>query len=409
MFPAIVLLAVGLWSAAATVNAFRPFRQTLLLFPSLFWSWLVIGLPLQHVALQIVITALLIWWGALDHAAGWVGLVLLASSWIGSAFLVMKTRKSNEIVDTTLDAHGVQRTGIPVAKWRTVLAAPFRGRDVEKIANVPYRRVAGRVLKLDVYRPRDGSVARPVLLYIHGGGWTVGDKREQGLPLLHHMARNGWVCFTANYRLSPGATFPDHLIDVKAALAWIREHGAEYGADPSFVAVSGGSAGGHLAALVGLTENDDRYQPGFESADTSVQAVVPIYGVYDATNRFGAQSDQYLPMLMEPLVIKAFIEDEPNRFREASPLDRVHPDVPPFLIVQGDRDTLAPVVEARAFVDELHKLSNSRVLYMEFPGAQHIFDMFYSYQSAQMVEGVLAFLNHEYAASQRTDGSDSTH
>ena len=409
MFPAIVLVIVGLWSAAATINAFRPFRQTLLLFPSMFWSWLVIGLPLQHVALQIVITGLLIWWGALDHAIGWVGLVLLVASWIGSAFLVVKTRKSSEVVDATLDAHDIARTGIPVAKWRTVLAAPFRGRDIEKIANVPYRSIAGRVLKLDVYRPREGSAGGPALLYIHGGGWTVGDKREQGLPLLHHMARNGWVCFTANYRLSPGATFPDHLIDVKAALAWIREHGTQYGADPSFVAVSGGSAGGHLAALVGLTENDDCYQPGFESADTSVQAVVSIYGVYDATNRFGAQRDQYLSMLMEPLVIKAFIADEPERFREASPLDRVHPDVPPFLIVQGDRDTLAPVVEARAFVDELNKRAHTRVLYMEFPGAQHIFDMFYSYQSAQMVEGVLAFLTHEYAASGGADGSSPAH
>lgn len=408
MFPAILLFIVGLWSVAATFNAFRPFRQTLLLFPSMFWSWLVIGLPLQHVALQMVIAGLLIWWGALDSAAGWIGLVLLAVSWIGSVILVMKTRKSSQVVDAALDAHGISRTGIPVAKWRTVIAAPFRGHDVEKIANVPFRRVAGRVLKLDVYRPSAGATGRPALLYIHGGGWTVGDKREQGLPLLHHMARNGWVCFTANYRLSPGATFPDHLVDAKAALAWIREHGVEYGADPSFVAVSGGSAGGHLAALVGLTENDDRYQPGFESVDTSVQAVVPIYGVYDATNRLGVQSDQYVPLLMEPLVIKAFLADEPERFREASPLDRVHPAVPPFLVIQGDRDTLAPVAEARAFVDALNGQSDVRVLYMEFPGAQHIFDLFYSSQSAQMVEGTLAFLNDEYVASQRSETPEPT-
>mgnify|MGYP001812799401 FL=1 len=408
MIAAIALLIVGLWSAAATINAFRPFRQTLLLFPSMFWSWLVIGLPLQHVALQMIITGLLIWWGALDHALGWIGLALLVASWIGSAVLVMKTRKSRAIVDTTLDAHGIQRTGIPVATWRTFLAAPFRGRDVEKIANVPYRTVAGRILKLDVYRPATGAAGRPALLYVHGGGWTVGDKREQGLPLLHHMARNGWVCFTANYRLSPGATFPDHLVDVKAALTWIREHGVEYGADPSFIAVSGGSAGGHLAALVGLTENEARYQPGFESVDTSVQAAVPIYGVYDATNRFGAQSDQYVPLLMEPLVIKAFLDDEPDKFRDVSPLDRVHAAAPPFLVVQGDRDTLAPVVEARAFVERLSEQSTSRVLYMEFPGAQHIFDLFYSHQSAQMVEGVLAFLNDEYAAAQQSDTQGPT-
>jgi acetyl esterase/lipase len=256
--------------------------------------------------------------------------------------------------------------------------------------------VAGRILKLDVYRGPGNVANRPACLYIHGGGWTVGDKREQGLPLLHSMARNGWVCFSANYRLSPGATFPDHLVDMKAALVWVREHAEEYGADASFVAVAGGSAGGHLAALIGLTEHDARYQPGFESAATSVQAVVPIYGVYDTTNRLGVQSDQYVPLLMEPLVMKAFLEDEPEKFREASPLDQIHPDIPPFLVIQGDRDTLAPVEEARAFVDRLAETSRSSVVYMEFPGAQHIFDLFYSYQSARMVEGVLAFLNDEY-------------
>jgi acetyl esterase/lipase len=400
VFPAILLLILGVWSAAATINAFRPFRQTLLLFPSMFWSWLVIGLPVQHVVAQMVVTGLLIWWGALDHSLGWIGLVFLVASWAGSFLLLMKTRRSRAVVDHALAVHGISRSGKPVPMWRIIIAAPFRGRGVEKISNTPYRTVAGRILKLDVYRGPGEETNRPALLYVHGGGWTVGDKREQGLPLLHHLARNGWVCFSANYRLSPGATFPDHLIDVKAALVWVRQHGAEYAADTAFVAVAGGSAGGHLAALTGLTENDAQYQPNFESADTSVQAVVPIYGVYDTTNRLGVQSDQYVPMLMEPLVMKAFLADEPQKFHEASPVDRVHRDVPPFLVVQGDRDTLAPVEEARAFVDRLTEASRSRVIYMEFPGAQHIFDLFYSNQSAQMVEGVLAFLTAEYSRSE---------
>ena len=111
-----------------------------------------------------------------------------------------------------LASHGIPRSGEPVPTWRIIVAAPFRGRGVEKISNVPYRSVAGRILKLDVYRGPGDVANRPAFLYIHGGGWTVGDKREQGLPLLHHMARNGWVCFSANYRLSPGGTFPDHLV-----------------------------------------------------------------------------------------------------------------------------------------------------------------------------------------------------
>ena len=130
----------------------------------------------------------------------------------------------------------------------------------------------------------------PVLVYIHGGAWVIGDKREQGLPLLHELARRGWVTVTINYRLSPKATWPDHIVDCKRAVAWVREHIAEYGGDPGFIAVSGGSAGGHLSALVALTPGDPAFQPGFEEADASVDACVPFYGVYDMTAGRGTSS-----------------------------------------------------------------------------------------------------------------------
>ena len=96
------------------------------------------------------------------------------------------------------------------------------------------------------------------MLQIHGGGWVIGDKREQGIPLLNHLAADGWVGFNVNYRLSPRAKFPDHLVDCKRALAWIREHADEYGVDPDFIVVTGGSAGGHLSALDGA----HRQRPG---------------------------------------------------------------------------------------------------------------------------------------------------
>src|SRR5690606_10531101 len=148
-----------------------------------------------------------------------------------------------------------------------------RRRGVRTVRNVPYRRVAGKTLRLDVTVPSApvpaGAERHPALMQIHGGGWVIGDKREQGLPLLRHMAAQGWVGFNVNYRLSPGATFPEHLDDLKAALAWIKEHADEYGIDPSFVCVTGGSAGGHLSALLALAESDD------------VAGAVPFYGVYD--------------------------------------------------------------------------------------------------------------------------------
>ena len=162
-----------------------------------------------------------------------------------------------------------------------------RRKGIRVVKNVEFARASGKVLRLDVTIPSApvpaGRTKRPALVQIHGGGWVIGDKREQGIPLLTHMAAQGWVGFNVNYRLSPAATFPDHLVDCKRAIAWIREHADDYGIDPDFICVTGGSAGGHLTALVGTTVGDPRFQPGFEDADTSVAAAVPFYGIYDFT------------------------------------------------------------------------------------------------------------------------------
>ena len=115
---------------------------------------------------------------------------------------------------------------------------------------------------------------------------------------------HGWVGFNIDYRLSPAATFPDHLVDVKRAIAWVREHAAEYGADPDFVCLTGGSAGGHLCALAALTADDPAYQPGFEDADTSVAAAVPFYGVYDLTDSEGIYYSELLEWVLERFVLQ---------------------------------------------------------------------------------------------------------
>ena len=138
---------------------------------------------------------------------------------------------------------------------------------------------------LDIWRRPDldrGGKA-PVLLQVPGGAWMVGSKRQQAYPLMSHLAELGWVCVAINYRLSPRSTWPDQIVDVKRALAWTKEHIAEYGGDPDWVAITGGSAGGHLSSLAALTPNDPQFQPGFEDADTSVRAAVPFYGLYDFT------------------------------------------------------------------------------------------------------------------------------
>jgi acetyl esterase/lipase len=272
-------------------------------------------------------------------------------------------------------------------------------RGIKVTRDVVYRRVAGTVLKLDVVAPADDGANLPAIIQIHGGSWIMGDKREQGWPLLSHLAANGWVCFNLNYRLSPGATFPDHLIDLKAGLAWIREHAEQWGIDPDFIAVTGGSAGGHLAALMGLTANDPEYQPGFEDADTSLQAAVPIYGVYDFTSRLGTNRLPFWYRRLERQIMKAFRDEEPAKFRRASPIERIHADAPPFFVIHGDRDTLAPVEEARYFAGELRNVSKAPVLYAELGGAQHAFDLFCSPRTSHMLVAVLKFLDATHAGA----------
>lgn len=279
----------------------------------------------------------------------------------------------------------------------------FRRAGVKVHKHLLFATVGRQKLYLDVATPEEPSDApRPAVIQLHGGAWVIGDKREQGWPLIGHLAANGWVVFNANYRLSPAATFPDHLVDVKRAIAWVREHAEEWNVDPSFIAVTGGSAGGHLAALAALTANDPKYQPGFEDADTSVQACVPIYGVYDFTNRLGVRREGYRRRLIEPRVMKVRFQDDPDAYHAASPIDQVHPDAPSFLVIHGDRDVLAPVEDARLFVERLREVSRQPVYFAELRGAQHAFDVFCSPRTLRTVTAVHRYLESERAHQRST-------
>ena len=183
-------------------------------------------------------------------------------------------------------------------------------------------------------------------MQIHGGGWVIGDKREQGIPLLDHLAAQGWVGFNVNYRLSPSVAFPEHLIDLKRASPGSRSTPTSTAIDPDFLCVTGGSAGGHLTALVALTANDPRYQPGFEDVDTSVAAAVPFYGIYDFTTA-ARSGHKVVQRFIEPIVMKAFLADDPEAFADASPIHHLRADAPPFFVIHGNKDTLAPVEDAR--------------------------------------------------------------
>lgn len=405
-----LFLLASLIGAWFTYNAYRPrFRGDKRAVISFFAGWLTTELALHHVAWQALATLLFIWAGALQAWPGKLGLLIALVSWVGLYRCYWRARETEAVVESALrnGLNGDYRDHIlpqigdqfsPTVDWRQLaLPFPMRHPEVERVRDIVYRRAAGLNLKLDVYRHRSAPRKCPTLLQIHGGGWVIGSKNEQAIPLMLQMASRGWVCVTADYRLSPHATFPDHLIDCKRALQWVREKGPEYGVDPSFVVVTGGSAGGHLAALMALTGNAPEYQPGFESVDTSLQGCVAFYGVYDFTDRHSVYPNRGIEELLERRVLKASFAEAPDTWHKASPLSCVHPKAPPFFIIHGDLDTLVPVQDARNFAAALRAHSCNPVVYAEIPGAQHAFEIFPSLRTTFAIHGVERFLAYVYS------------
>ena len=402
-------LALAIACAVVVVNAFFPRRDPVLLVPSFFGAWLTIELAPWLLLWEVVVVVVFTAAGAVEGTRGIVALALSAACAIALVVMIVRSRRTRVIMrDVIRDLHLDEGPRFP--RSHVVFPILMRHRKgVTMVRNIPFARYGNKQVKLDVVKPSDARPGelRPGVLQVHGGAWMFGDKRQQGIPLLLHLAANGWVGVNANYRLSPRVAFPEHLIDLKKAIAWYREHAADYGADPGFLCVTGGSAGGHLCALIGLTANDPEYQPGFEDVDTSVRAAVPFYGVYDFTNRNNTWPKRTVQRFFEPMVMKRKLAEDPDAFRKASPLDRVREDAPPFFVIHGDLDTLAPVADARAFVARLREVSRAPVLYAEMRGAEHAFDVFPSYRTARVIEGIERFLHavHEEYRRGRT-GTD---
>jgi acetyl esterase/lipase len=254
----------------------------------------------------------------------------------------------------------------------------------------------GRDNLLDIWRRHDlapGDCA-PVLLQVPGGAWAVNRKRGQAYTLMSRMVELGWICVSINYSRSPRSTFPAHLIDVKRAIAWVRENIADYGGDPDFIAITGGSAGGHLASLAALTPNNPVFQPGFEDADTTVEAAAPYYGVYDFTD-FDNMHEMMLPYL-EHFVLKARYADDPESFVAASPIAYAHSEAPPFFVLHGEKDELVPAGQSRVFCDALRTAGAATVGYAELANAFHAFDITPTVRSRLAADAVADFLGVVY-------------
>lgn len=228
---------------------------------------------------------------------------------------------------------------------------------------------------LDVWRRPDLPPDAPVLLFVPGGAWVQGTRVLQGHTLLSHLVEQGWVCLTMDYRVSPVHRWPRHVEDVNAAIAWARANVDQYGGDREFVAIAGCSAGGHLAALAALTPGDPAFRGELgDDADTTVNAVVGIYGRYDWEDR-STPTRRNFQGFLERVVVRRSQARHPEIFAAASPMARIHEDAPPFFLIHGAQDTIIPVNEARQFHASLAAVSRNSVEYSEIPRAGHAFDL----------------------------------
>ena len=405
-------LVVTAVTAASTLNAYRPLARSgyLSVFAWLF-GMTVTELPLQTLVSQL--GGLALTGHRLTRPVRMLAWLVAGISAVGLLNFSRAGHQANVPLNKALDdglgpsrrtdSAGLWRrpAGAGIAKAPGVLRMLRIYRDYAHDSNISYGEYGGANL-LDIWRrpDLDPDGKAPVLFQIPGGAWTTGNKRGQAHPLMSHLAELGWICVAINYRHSPRNTWPDHIVDVKRSLAWVKEHIADYGGDPSFVAVSGGSAGGHLCALAALSAGDTEWQPGFEDADTSVQACVPFYGVMDMTS--SPEASRYgggLVEMLEKSVMKVKESEHPDVFRDASPTFRVGHDAPPFFVLQGGNDTLVPVETAREFVERLRAVSGQPVAYAELPLAQHAFDVLASLRCQATTSAVGDFLDGARAAA----------
>jgi len=304
---------------------------------------------LVHVAVLVVG----VWAGGWENWGGRVGVLMLGLSMLLLVWVMIRSVLA--IIELR------RMIGGPI--HRATGRARLVGRPVATPPGVCERLGVGwrDELTLDLTRPDDDRRRLPVVVYVHGGGWTGGDPQRQARDLYHTLALDGWAILAIRYPFTPQASVEEQIATVLGAVRWARGGLRDHGIDATHVVLAGGSAGAHLAAMAAL-------DPGHDAG--AVDACVGLYGVYDMANR-NRERAPWTKIRDE--VMLARVSDAPDRYDDVSPLVRVTDDSPPMLIVHGERDTLVPIGEAEQFVAAL--LARDRpVEFVRVGGAEHAFD-----------------------------------
>lgn len=236
--------------------------------------------------------------------------------------------------------------------------------------NLTYAKVGDVDLQLDLATPKDGDGPFPAIVFIHGGGWSGGN-RHAFRSKMEDAARRGYVAATISYRLTQPdketgrgkQPFPAQIHDCKAAIRWLRANANEYKINPQKIGVTGASAGAHLSLLIGLTSPSDNLEgnEGNPNQSSRVQAVVNIFGPTDLVREY-----ETAPGAVG--FLKAFFNATPDEAKEqylaASPITYVSKDDPPVLTLHGDKDALVPPEQAKLLDERMKAVGATHELLM---------------------------------------------
>lgn len=230
-----------------------------------------------------------------------------------------------------------------------------------------FGRGGGRDLRLDLFRPPAAVANGTGVLLVHGGGWIQGDRSQlRGYGIL--LGRLGYTCVASEYRLSGESAWPAQIHDVKAALRWMRANSGRLGIDATRIAISGNSAGAHLALMAAATPNDPAFEGegGHAGAGTEVAAAIAFYAPTNLEVRAGARLDDVIVALMGGDTSEA-------RLRSASPLHFARREFPPTLLFSGNNDEIVHVDESLRMYRALVGAGARAELHL-YEGAPHAFD-----------------------------------
>jgi acetyl esterase/lipase len=239
--------------------------------------------------------------------------------------------------------------------------------------NVEYGNANGRPLLLDLYQPETPPAAPvPGLIFIHGGGWAGGDKKDYKYYTAR-FARKGYTVISVGYRFTPEFPFPACVQDVKCAVRWFRENAARLNVDPNRIVAIGGSAGGHLSMMLGYSSDVPELEgdSGHAGVSSAVAAVVDLYGPVDLTTPDAVDNSTVTRFFKESYAVN------PDAYRLASPLTHLDPKDPPTLIMHGTIDQVCTVLQGDLLAEKLQELKMP-YWYDRLDGFPHTMDLILS-------------------------------